>query len=78
MIDLDQPADLLWIPANELPEAGADWTGNQRHFTSLREAVRFAVEDLGIADRANVWITTEEGNLTVEQIEQLYEGLLGE
>jgi hypothetical protein len=28
-----------------------------------------------IADRANIWITTENGNLTIEQIEQLYGSL---
>jgi hypothetical protein len=44
-------------------------------FESLREAVRFAMEELTTADRANIWITTEDGNLTIEQIEQLYSGL---
>jgi hypothetical protein len=29
------------------------------------------MQDLTIADRANVWIATEYGNLMVEQIEQL-------
>ena len=45
--------------------------GNQRHFESLRKATDFAMEELTIADRANVWITTEQGNLTLEQIENL-------
>ena len=29
------------------------------------------MQGLTIADRANVWIATEDGNLMVEQIEQL-------
>ena len=51
--------------------AGPDWSGNQQHFESLREAIDFVMQRLTIADRANVWITTKDGNLTVEQIKQL-------
>jgi hypothetical protein len=29
------------------------------------------MRELTIASRANVWITTADGNLTIEQIEQL-------
>jgi hypothetical protein len=75
MIKLDLPADVFWTPADQIPETGPDWAGNQRHFATLREAVRFAMEELTTADRANIWITTEDGNLTIEQIEQLYESL---
>jgi hypothetical protein len=41
----------------------------------LREAVRFAMEELTTADRANIWIMTEDGNLTIEQIELFYKSL---
>jgi hypothetical protein len=75
MIKLDLPADVFWIPADQIPETGPDRTGNHRHFETLREAVRFAMEELTIADRANIWITTENGNLTIEQIEQVYRDL---
>jgi hypothetical protein len=34
------------------------------------------MEELTIAERANLWITTEEGNLTIEQIVQLHKGLV--
>jgi hypothetical protein len=68
---LDFPADVHWVPADRIAEAGPDWGGNQRHFESLRKAIEFVMQSLTIADRANVWITTEDGNLTVEQIEQL-------
>ena len=37
----------------------------------MRQAICFAMDELTIADRANLWIATEEGNLPVEQIEQL-------
>ena len=50
---------------------GPDWGGNQRHFESLRQAIEFVMQGLTIADRANVWIATEDGNLMIEQIEQL-------
>jgi hypothetical protein len=75
MIKLNLPADMFWTPGDQIPETGPDWAGNQRHFESLREAVRFAMEELTTADRANIWITTEDGDLTVEQIEQLYKSL---
>jgi len=71
MTKLDLPADVHWVPADRIPEAGPDWGGNQRHFGSLRKAIRFVMQSLTIADRANVWITTKDGNLTVEQIEKM-------
>jgi hypothetical protein len=75
MIKLDLPADLIWVPADQIPETGTDVNPNQRHFDSLRQAICFAMEELTVADRANLWITTEEGNLTIEQIEQLHKAL---
>ena len=68
---LDFPADVHWLAADRIAEAGPDWGGNQRHFESLRQAIEFVMHGLTIADRANVWIATEDGNLMVEQIEQL-------
>jgi hypothetical protein len=68
---LGRPADVRWVPADRIAEAGPDWGGNQRHFESLRQAIEFVMQGLTIADRANVWIVTEEGNLMLEQIEQL-------
>jgi hypothetical protein len=75
MINLDLPADVIWVPADQVPETGADMPSNQRHFDSLRQAVRFAMDELTIADRANVWISTDEGNFTIEQIEQIHKTL---
>jgi hypothetical protein len=74
-LDLDQPADVIWVPADQVPETGANSPPNQRHFDALRQAVCFAMDELSIADRANLWIATEEGNLTIEQIEQLHRAL---
>ena len=68
---LDFAADVHWVPADRIAEAGPDWGGNKRHFESLRQAIDFVMQGLTIADRANVWIATEDGNLMVEQIEQL-------
>jgi hypothetical protein len=76
MINLDLPADVMWVPADQVPETGDNAPPNQRHFGSLREALCFVMEELTIAERANLWITTEEGNLTIEQIEQLHKGLV--
>jgi hypothetical protein len=70
-VKLDLPADVHWMPADQVPEARADWRGHERHFESLRRAIDFVMQELTIADRANVTITTEDGNLTIEQIEKL-------
>jgi hypothetical protein len=75
MINLDQSAAVIWVPADQVPETGVNAPPNQRHFDSLRQAITFAMDELTIADRANLWITTEEGNLTIEHIEQLHREL---
>jgi hypothetical protein len=71
-VKLDLPADVHWMPADEVREARPDWGGHERHFESLRRAVDFVMQELTIAGRANAWITTEDGNLTIEQIEKLH------
>jgi hypothetical protein len=71
-VKLDLPADVHWMPADEVPESRPDWGGHERHFESLRRAVDFVMQELTIAGRANAWITTEDGNLTIEQIEKLH------
>jgi hypothetical protein len=68
---LISPLTCIWVPADQVSDAGPDWRGNQRHFESVRKAIEFVTQGLTIADRANMWITTEDGNLTIEQIEKL-------
>jgi hypothetical protein len=70
-VNLDLPADVHWMPADQVLEARPDWSGFERHFPSLCRAINFVMQELTIADRANVWITTEDGNLALEQIEEL-------
>ena len=71
-VKLDRPADVHWMPADQVPETSLDWDGYERHFASLHGAIDFVMQELTIADRANVTITTEDGNLTIEQIEKLH------
>jgi hypothetical protein len=61
-IRLDQPADALWI-------AGG---GERQSFDSVRDAVRFVMDQLAPAERASAWIRTHDGFLDARQIEQLY------
>jgi hypothetical protein len=70
-VKLDLPADVRWMPADEVREARPDWRGHERHFQSLRRAVDFVMHELTIADRANVRISTADSNLAIEQIEKL-------
>jgi len=60
------------MPADEVPKAKPDWGGHERHFESLPRAIYFVMQELTIAGRANAWIRTEDGNLTIEQIEKLH------
>jgi hypothetical protein len=68
---VDSPADVHWTSAYKVLEAEPGKAVNQQHFESVREAIDFVMQELTIADRANVWITTKHDNLTVEQIEKL-------
>ena len=70
-VKLDLPADVHWMPADEVREARPGWRGHERHFQSLRRAVDFVMHELTIADRANVRISTADSNLAIEQIEKL-------
>src|SRR5262245_14746810 len=42
-VKLDLPADVHWVPADQVSDAGADWGGNRRRFESLRKAVEFVM-----------------------------------
>jgi hypothetical protein len=62
--DLDQPANVLWIPEDQIPAT--------RSFASLRDAVHFVMGELVSRDRAIASITTDQGVLTIEQMEKLF------
>ena len=72
LMKYDLPADVHWIPANLVTDASPACQGHERHFRSLRRAIDFVMRELTIASRTNVWITTADGNLTIEQIKQLH------
>src|SRR6266487_3467528 len=42
-VKLDLPADVHWMPADQVSEARPDWGGHERHFESLRRAVDFVM-----------------------------------
>jgi hypothetical protein len=64
-IELDQPANALWITGG----------GQHRSFGSVRDAVCFVMEELAASERASAWIGTNDGLLDVRQIRSLYEDL---
>jgi 6,7-dimethyl-8-ribityllumazine synthase len=71
MVRLDQPANALWLetPAPSAAVAG----GETRHFDTVMNAISFIMEDLPADVRGSAWITTDDGSLTIEEIEQLWE-----
>jgi hypothetical protein len=68
-IDFTIPAEVHWRnPSPHQPMLGR----HNRHFTSLRNAVRFVVEDLTDFPQSTALISIEAGQLTFQQISQLY------
>ena len=69
--DLDQAATALWIPIAELPPnqiAG----GQSKIFDELRGAVLFVMDELPPEDRGAAMIQTDQGMVSIEEIEKLY------
>ena len=71
IMKFDMPADVHWMPADQVAQTRDDGRPHERHFNTLRTAIDFVLHELPIAARANVWLTTADGNLTMEQIERL-------
>ena len=69
--NLDQAATALWIPIAELaPNQIAG--GQNRIFGELRNAVVFVMDELLPEDRGAAMIQTEQGMVSIEEIEKLY------
>ena len=69
--DFEQPAHLIWAPTLP-PQIGV--SGDEpRRFCRLRDAVRFAMEELELHIRGTASITTQSGpTLDVDLIERAY------
>jgi hypothetical protein len=68
-IDFALPAEVYWRnPSLHQPTLGH----HKRRFTSLGNAIRFVVEDLTDFPQSTASISTEAGQLTFQQISQLY------
>jgi hypothetical protein len=67
--NLTQPADVHW--RNPSPHEPA-FRARQRHFASVKNAVRFVMEDLTDFPQTTAWITTGAGNLSFDEIKVLY------
>jgi hypothetical protein len=74
-INLEQSADVFWLPLGVEPPKGLFGSGEQRHFPRLREAIVFTMENLPPRDRATAWISMFVGSLKIEEIETFYRGI---
>jgi hypothetical protein len=74
-INLEQSADVFWLPLGGQPPIGLIGSGEQRHFPHLREAIVFTMETLPPRDRATSWISLFTGSLQIEEIEALHREL---
>src|ERR1700731_538228 len=71
-IDLEQSADVLWVPLDGQPPKGLIGSGERKHFSRLRDAIVFTMETLPLGDRATAWISLSAGSLKIEGIEALH------
>ena len=69
--DLDQAATALWIPVAELPPDKIGG-GQSKMFDELRSAVLFVMDELLPEDRGTAMIQTDQGMVSIEEIEKLY------
>jgi hypothetical protein len=74
-INLEQSADVFWLPLGGQPPKGLIGSGEQKHFSRLREAIVFTMETLPPRDRATAWISLFSGSLKIEEIETSYRGI---
>jgi hypothetical protein len=74
-IDLEQSADVLWVPLDGQPPTGLIGSGERKHFSRLRDAIVFTMETLPLGDRATAWISLSAGSLKIEGIEALHRRL---
>lgn len=73
-MNLDRPARAYWSPV--IDAAGRPLaSGGERDFKTLRDAVRFVMENLGWLDQTAAFIQTDQidGYYPVETIEQIYQ-----
>jgi hypothetical protein len=75
-INPEQSADVFWLPLGGQRPNGLIGSGEQRHFSRLRDAIVFTMEMLPPRDRATAWISLHTGSLKIEEIKTLYRGIM--
>jgi hypothetical protein len=68
---LDQAATVIWMPVAELAPSQISG-GQNRMFSELRNAVLFVMEELPPDDRGVAMIQTDQGMVSINDIEKLY------
>jgi hypothetical protein len=69
-VDLSQPATVHW--RNPSPGRSAAFSRLERRFASLKNAVRFVMEDLTEFPQSTAWIAIHADKLTFPDIVVLY------
>jgi hypothetical protein len=75
--DLTQAATALWIPVAELPPDQIGGSQNKM-FDELRSAVLFVMDELLPEDRGTAMIQTDQGMVSIREIEKLYKNIKSE
>jgi hypothetical protein len=67
-IDLDAPATARW----DKPNTTNIWNGGSKDFETLKEAVRYVMEDLPQSYRFAAFILADNDHLEITGIEEIY------
>lgn len=68
--DLEQPCNVLWLP--KLPRPGQIQGGNGRTLETLAEGIKFIMTEIPAQVRSTAWITTDNGSIHYEEIEDIH------
>ena len=71
--DLNQPAEVNWLPAPPLPRTGS--IVGKRNFATVLDAIHFVIEELPFYGRQTAFITTDTGRLENGDIRLLHSKL---
>lgn len=69
---LDQPATAFWFRSQEISPIEPAEEGLERKFGSLKDAVRFVMEQLTEFEKGRAFIATDGASYDFEKIQEIY------
>jgi hypothetical protein len=70
-MNLDEAATVLWTRHQDISATNVTG-GSQRQFDSLRNAVRFVIEELPDLEKDTAFVQTHERSYPIAEIQEIY------